>query len=73
MLVAIAIDADRRHKDMIADMKPVDLNDQQIEFREVGGKPFPHFLARQRHEALGNGRLSPDYSRGGVKGSVSVD
>ena len=35
MLVAVAIDADRRHQDMVADMQTVDLDDQQVELREV--------------------------------------
>ena len=40
MLVAVAIDADRRHQDMVADMQTVDLDDQQVELREVrAGEP----------------------------------
>ena len=57
MLVAVAIDADRRHQDMVADMQTVDLDDQQVELREVRGEPGLHLLARQRHKAPGNGRL----------------
>ena len=57
MLVAVAIDADRRHQDMVADMQTVDLDDPQVELREVRGEPSLHLLARQRHKAPGNGRL----------------
>ena len=57
MLVAVAIDADRRHQDMVAHMQTVDLNDQQVELREIRGEPGLHLLARQRHEPPGNGRL----------------
>ena len=57
MLVAVAVDADRRHQDMVAHMQTVDLDDQQVEPREVRGEPGLHLLARQRHEAPGNGRL----------------
>ena len=57
MLVAIAIDADRRHQDMVAHVEPVDLDDQQIKLRKIRGEPGLHLLARQRHKAPGNGRL----------------
>ena len=44
-------------KNKDADMQTVDLDDQQVELREVRGEPGLHLLARQRHKSPGNGRL----------------
>ena len=57
VLVALSIDADRHHQDMVSHMETVDLDDQEIEVREVRVKPVAHLLAAQGYEAPGNGRL----------------
>ena len=50
VLVAGTVDAHRRHQDMVADTKPVDLDHQQVKTGEVGRQPLPQLLPAQRHE-----------------------
>ena len=44
-------------------MQPVDLDDQEIQLRQVRGHPLGHAFRRQRHEPARSGRL-----RGAVTG-----
>jgi len=58
VLVAIAVDADRRqHDQVLIDVNAVDLDDQQIQRGKLGGHPCLHRLGRQRHEATRHRRF----------------
>lgn len=51
MLMTVAIDADRGDEHQIlVDMKPVDLDDEQVELRQVGAHEGVQLLGRQRYE-----------------------
>ena len=52
VLVTHAIDADGRHQHQtIADMKPVDLDREQVGAREIAGHELLELVRRERHEA----------------------
>ncbi len=51
MLLARAVDANSCQQHVIADVQPVDLDDQEIEIRKVAGQEGLQLLARHGHEA----------------------
>jgi hypothetical protein len=58
MLLAPPINADRGDQDQfVADVQAVDLDRQQIEFRQVAGQPLPELRIRQGDELARHRRL----------------
>ena len=57
VLLAARVDTDRRHHHVIADMKPVDLDDQKIQFLQPARQPSLQLRPRQGHEAARDRRL----------------
>jgi hypothetical protein len=64
VLVTLGVDPHRGDQDdVVGDVDAVDLDDQQVQLREIGRHPRRHPFGAQRHEAARDRRL-----RGGVAG-----